>query len=100
MDTLTAQPLNGEFEAAMQPDDSPKGPYFDETLNYLDAQFTRTESELGATVKRIRKLVADAEQLEREKAHVQKLLMEEWRERRPYNPETGEVIDAPFAEDE
>ena len=77
----------------------PGPPFFDDTLNYLQSQFDKVNSERGTTINKKFKLEDQIIALEKELETVRGLLVEEYRQRRPFNPETGEAIQAPFGDE-
>lgn len=74
----------------------PGPPFFDDTLNYLQSQYNKVTSDVGAATKKRFKLDDQIETMEQERATVQALLIEEYRKRHPRDPETGEAVPAPF----
>jgi hypothetical protein len=80
-------------------DAQPGPPFYDDTLNYLQSQFDKVNSERGTTINKKFKLEDQIIALEKELETVRTLLVEEYRQRRPFNPETGEAIQAPFGEE-
>lgn len=92
--TGPARFLDQIFEQEEEPQPGP--PFFDDTLNYLQSQYNKVTSDIGAATQKRFKLEDQIEAMEQERATVQALLIEEYRNRRPRDPETGEAIPAPF----
>lgn len=96
-DTVRSIALNDDFGAMLATgSDRPGPPFWDRTLNFLHGQYQKTNSEIGALTQKKDKIEDQIEAKEDELATVQALLIEEFRQRRPTNPETGELIDPPF----
>lgn len=98
-ETVAPQPINEEFGHLLgHNDDHPGPPFFDATLNFLDDQHRKVSAEAGRLRTKKYKLEDEIRLKDDEQNTVATLLIEEFRERQPRNPETGELVDPPFAE--
>ena len=98
---MNTQPaINSDFSTILATEnDQPGPPFFDATMNFLNRQYVRADMDIDKMSQQKEKLnekIAD-KTIERDTAR--ELLVNEWRERRPANPQTGEVVMAPFGEE-
>lgn len=78
-------------------DRGPGAPFWDETLNFLQTQYSKASAETGKLETKKYKLLEEIATKEREMAEIRELILHEWRERQPVNLETGEPISEPFS---
>lgn len=95
------QPINEAFGTLLETaSTAPGGPFFDRTLNFLQAKYDQANTRVGNLTDKSFKIADELQVAERELAEIRTLLLEEWRQRKPADPRTGEIVRAPFGAEE
>lgn len=94
-------PINEAFGTLLEtPAREPGPPFFDPTMNFLQAKFDQANTRVGTLTDKSFKIADELQVAERELAEIRTLLLEEWRQRKPADPRTGQVVRAPFGAEE
>lgn len=84
------------FDTGPFADPAPGAPFFDEVLNYLQSNYTRASAEHGKLLTKKYKLEDEIATRDREMETIRDLILHEWRERQPIDPNTDDVVPEPF----